>query len=495
MAIVDGDRDEIVIRILYDGPPLAGKTTSLKALHQVLAARRRSDLFTPGEIDGRTIYFDWMDYLGGWFEGQQVRCQMVSAPGQRSLVERRKLLLRDADVVVFVCESTPTGMEAAQSHYAELRALLGDADPRIPVVMQANKQDLPEALGIDEIRDRFASQSGLAIFESSASGGRGVREAFTFAVRLALDRVRELSKKNLLRVGEPRARDGASLLEWMEREEAESDDTAPIEGDWPTAVRDEAPASFHRIAGVSEGPPALPNSRAASGLVWPPMEGRIVLLELEGDAEVPTLDARGAWWSQVPGRWTLESDGEQVYDDVEVGRRALLEVARLHARLGTLLSPRRALVLADSGPRLWRLWRIARVEPCLHDALERSLDGGSSGRNVGARLCEIAEVLLRGAELFRRTDPQLPVSLRDLGAHERGPCLVGILPARIEAGRSHEAAPADLIRRELGPPVTRAVREGRVDARRALAQLRDLLRANPERLEVIEALGALLIGS
>jgi hypothetical protein len=32
MAVLDGDASEIVIRVVYDGPPEAWKTTSLRAL-------------------------------------------------------------------------------------------------------------------------------------------------------------------------------------------------------------------------------------------------------------------------------------------------------------------------------------------------------------------------------------------------------------------------------------------------------------------------------
>src|SRR3954470_24230341 len=98
MALIDNDAGEIVIRLVYDGPPEAGKTTSLRALAGSLA----QPAYTPAEdADGRTLWFDWMEYVGGRFEGCQIRCQIVSVPGQRTLSSRRRRIIESADVVVF----------------------------------------------------------------------------------------------------------------------------------------------------------------------------------------------------------------------------------------------------------------------------------------------------------------------------------------------------------------------------------------------------------
>ena len=62
MAVLDVDRNAVVIRIVYDGPPHAGKTTSLRAL----AGSLGQTLYSPAEQAGRTLFFDWMDcYYSG----------------------------------------------------------------------------------------------------------------------------------------------------------------------------------------------------------------------------------------------------------------------------------------------------------------------------------------------------------------------------------------------------------------------------------------------
>src|SRR5262245_10139235 len=106
MAVLDPRDDSIVIRVVYDGAPLAGKTTSVGALGRCFG----SDVQSPEEFGGRTLYFDWLEYTGGWFEGRQIRCQIVSVPGQMTLAPRRQRLLASADAVVFVCSSSVAGV-------------------------------------------------------------------------------------------------------------------------------------------------------------------------------------------------------------------------------------------------------------------------------------------------------------------------------------------------------------------------------------------------
>ena len=77
MAILDPRSDAVVIRVVYDGAPMAGKTTSVRALGRGLGG----EVASPAEVSGRTLYFDWLDYTGGLFEGRRIRCQIISVPG------------------------------------------------------------------------------------------------------------------------------------------------------------------------------------------------------------------------------------------------------------------------------------------------------------------------------------------------------------------------------------------------------------------------------
>lgn len=105
--------------------------------------------------------------------------------------ERRYRLLRDVDAVVLVCESTPRGVKAARSAWAFLaRTLSSTAGARVPVLLQANKQDLPGALAPAEVAARVAGP-GRPVFPASAVQREGVRETFLAALAAARSAVRE----------------------------------------------------------------------------------------------------------------------------------------------------------------------------------------------------------------------------------------------------------------------------------------------------------------
>src|SRR5262249_60432522 len=118
MAVLDTTENEIVLRVVYDGPPESGRRTSLRALAGSLV----QTLVTPEEDpNGRTLWFDWMEYVGGRFEGSQIRCQIVSVPGQRELDARRRRLLEGADAVVSVVDTAPGGLARSAQYVREIR--------------------------------------------------------------------------------------------------------------------------------------------------------------------------------------------------------------------------------------------------------------------------------------------------------------------------------------------------------------------------------------
>src|ERR1044071_435675 len=133
MALIDSEDSELGTRRVYGGPPEAGKTTSLRALAQSLAQKT----YTPAEgHDGRTLWFDWMEYVGGRFEGCQIRCQIVSVPGQRALSARRRRVIESADVVVFVGDSSPAETARTFAYLFELRDMLAGAEAPVGVILQ-----------------------------------------------------------------------------------------------------------------------------------------------------------------------------------------------------------------------------------------------------------------------------------------------------------------------------------------------------------------------
>ncbi len=409
MAILDAANNAVVIRVVYDGAPLAGKTTSVGALGQGLGAA----VVSPAEIGGRTLYFDWLDYTGGLFEGHRIRCQIVSAPGQASLAARRRRLLESADVVVFVGDSSPAGFEADHNYLGSLCSVLRQLNGvPVGVVLQANKRDLPDAVPVERMRTMLDGLGmKVGIIETVARDGLGIREAFVFAVRLALDRVRELMRLGQLGHGAPSINSADDLLNDLRDRERGALELAVEHGLTHTRLSDLRPsalaaeafeqvvreqsrdatasdaassvngAASARSAPASSGatslsgaaaplalspdsrarPPTLPSENVASGLVWPPVEGRVILQEV-GRSDIPLTRADdGTWFGRVGERWQVRAPADAVFESVEQGRPALIELARALAAKCRADTVERCAVLAGDGAGRIRLWRIKRT--------------------------------------------------------------------------------------------------------------------------------------
>jgi signal recognition particle receptor subunit beta len=247
MAIIDIERDVIVVRIVYDGPPFSGKTTSVHALAKILD--KRDTVFSPQEDPlSKTLYFDWMEYCGGFFKGYSISCQIISVPGQLSLMERRHFLLRTADSVVFVLDASETNTEIALTYFNDLQRLLSPEDHHfVQVIIQANKQDKPKAWSASQLKQTlFPDYPNLKIVDSAAISGKGIREAFVLAVRLALERAEALMVKGQLDHGHPQIDSGEDLFTQLQKDLFFQ--TIPLKSEATTLVKSNSAAQTELVA-------------------------------------------------------------------------------------------------------------------------------------------------------------------------------------------------------------------------------------------------------
>lgn len=450
MAVLDPERNCVVIRIVYDGPPHAGKTTSVKSLARSLM--RTVD--TPLETAGRTMFFDWMEYTGGLFEGHQIRCQIVSVPGQPDLAARRRALLDTADVVVFVADTSDHASVARSVEHVQqmVEILRRHADLPIGVIVQANKRDLPGAVPRDEIRGALGDDFARTVLtESVAEAGVGIRETFVLAVRLALDRIRELLIRGELPRGRPSVDNAEELLSALEALPAPAA---------PEAAQDIESA----LASVVALPrPRLPDARVPSGAIWPPVEGRMVLHEATaGDLSLHRVGA-GDWLAGMGSGWRVHSAAGAEYRQFDDGRQALLGWARIHAAHAELLSASRCIVLAEADAETWRLWQIVKLTPSLRSWLVDAAD--LDANELFDRLSLAAAAL--GDAHARCADTRLTPTLDSIGRDARGAQFVALMPGHLAGSVARTTDVAGAIARAL----SRLLAAELVERRAELAQL------------------------
>lgn len=457
MAILDTDANEIVIRVVYDGPPMAGKTTSLRAL----AASLAQATVTPEEDEaGRTLWFDWMEYVGGRFEGCQIRCQIVSVPGQRELGARRRLLLETADVVVFVGDSSPRESNTTLEYLFELQRMLARHEPPIGVVFQANKRDVPHAIALDVLRAWLGdARWQVGIVESIASDGTGIREAFVYGVRLALDRVRELMNRRTMPQGKPQLSTPDELLQQLQggpqnvrrpriHVASAPDSLAAALLREVLAFEDAPPTSW-----TPAGAPRPPDASVPSGAIWPPVEGRAILYDV-GQLELASRQLpSGDWIAGLGTGWRIVSARQAVFASIDDGRTALVQWARLHAACTSIVSPRRCIVLAATGDGQWRLWQIVRAQESLRESVGKATRDPTPDL-VAFRLCQTAQLLVDAQRRLAETPCELPCSLDTIGEVDASAVYIGLMPESAAPERlAARASPAALLATELGPMI------------------------------------------
>ena len=171
---------EIDCKVVYVGPAGSGKSTTIRALHERLAPDTHGPVLGPTEPDGTTLFFDLLTIELGMLDGRSIRLQLLSAPGDPGRTEVRRTVLRGADGVIFVADSSPERMEANREAFAALQAdlaFLGLADS-VPIVFQYNKRDLPDAVSEDEL-DRAVNPNGAPAYAAVATRPQGIIEPVT----------------------------------------------------------------------------------------------------------------------------------------------------------------------------------------------------------------------------------------------------------------------------------------------------------------------------
>ena len=225
MPSFDFDRNCYVVRIVYDGPGLAGKTTNLEHVCNVIPARQRSELVTPAALKGRTMFFDWVELEGPNHEDALVRFQLISVPGQEARNYRRRPLVEAADVVVFVADASEAGINDTQRTFARLRVSMRRRETPLPLVVQANKQDVEGALTVPQLRQKLRLSDDVPFVRATANQGKGVKPTLTLAMRLGVESIDTEEVQPLL----PQLANADTLFDHVLAFEDEPDNGEPIE--------------------------------------------------------------------------------------------------------------------------------------------------------------------------------------------------------------------------------------------------------------------------
>lgn len=168
---------EINVKLIYVGPQDSGKVESLRYIYNRTDAESKGKMISVSGAD-QTIFFDFSPKALGEIRGFRIRIHLYTLAGVEQYEASTKLLLKDADGIVFVADCRPHRIEANIEALDRVRKAIqshGRDWDKIPKVFQFNN-----AAANEETAAELKSILGVAptvVVNSDTKTGEGVFDA------------------------------------------------------------------------------------------------------------------------------------------------------------------------------------------------------------------------------------------------------------------------------------------------------------------------------
>lgn len=170
------------LKIVFWGPASSGKTTNIQALTKIFPSNVIGKPYEVSTSEGRTIWEDYMA-LQLEFPPYYFVFHIHTTTGQKRFLATREHVAKNADSVLFVADSQEHRLEDNLRSFEELIAF---TENKIPIVVEANKQDLPKAVPPEKLKKELGLPRSIPVYPASAISCEGVYEVFRGVIRLAI---------------------------------------------------------------------------------------------------------------------------------------------------------------------------------------------------------------------------------------------------------------------------------------------------------------------
>lgn len=175
--IIDQLTNTIQLKIVYYGPALSGKTTSLKALFNHFG--KKDQVQSIESTLKRTLFFD---YGAISFQNQDwiLKIHIYSTTGQDFYIVTRPVTLRAIDGIIFVADSQKIAYERDLISWNELCTYFEDSIINLPKVVAFNKQDLMDKFDPSQFLQEinYFNFKNIDIKKTIALNGEGILDSF-----------------------------------------------------------------------------------------------------------------------------------------------------------------------------------------------------------------------------------------------------------------------------------------------------------------------------
>jgi hypothetical protein len=147
MAISNFTARKVQFKIAIYGPAFAGKSTTLNYIQSHIEAETASDLQTLKGAADTTLSFEFIPQDATLLDDFKIQFDILTVPGNVMFNAPRKLVLRDADGILFIADSEWTKTAENVASFKNLEENLkksGTDIDEIPLVLLYNKRDLAE---------------------------------------------------------------------------------------------------------------------------------------------------------------------------------------------------------------------------------------------------------------------------------------------------------------------------------------------------------------
>ncbi|MGB8353501.1 MAG: GTPase domain-containing protein [Chthoniobacteraceae bacterium] len=178
MPITNYTAKEVQFKIVLYGPPSSGKSTGLRYLHSNMEAASKGEITTLKSATTETLVFDFIPRDATLLDDFKIRFELLTIGGEIATNAPRKLLLRDADGILFVANSSWDQIENnvrsfknLEDNFKKFSVTLDE----IPIVLQYNKRDLPNIAPVSYLDFVLNNhETRMPTFETAANTGRNI---------------------------------------------------------------------------------------------------------------------------------------------------------------------------------------------------------------------------------------------------------------------------------------------------------------------------------
>jgi len=182
--IFNYENKTLQVKVVYYGPAMSGKTTSIKSLFSYF--KKEHSVKSIDSSVGRTLFFDFgvLQFKGiEW----SLKLLIYSATGQDFYASTRPATLNGVDGLIFVVDSQIEYLEHNIRSWNELKTIFGSEFYKIPIVISLNKCDL---LSINNLENNsflsyidFNRFKHISFKKTIAIKGKGILDTFNELIK------------------------------------------------------------------------------------------------------------------------------------------------------------------------------------------------------------------------------------------------------------------------------------------------------------------------